>query len=350
MREELLRKQSDLKEKEVRSKPTDEVRTILTEYIKYRNYLNFVYLKVPHPEFDRIMLCLCLCRILKTDIEFYRSNSNISEDQIFIWLSDERRQWMQWMQWQWMMPTNKTSALQQHPFWSLKVTAVSLADRSNSYQNTDNLIIDTDQGYIMVKNKTMATNILNADVDDIDLTDVNDETLFKVFQVFQVEVTDKLATLKKTGILSSPSLQEIKAISGILSSKYITELNHINLENLKLSCSADEDAVRSLLSICPGTTSVDNLKFLPDVRSRRLVITNHELSDSDTEELVTAMRDRVEAVEITDSVTLDTDSMARHLELIKRGSKCRALFVPDKYKYQIPIWRHILRYNENLIL
>ena len=161
-----------------------------------------------------------------------------------------------------------------------------------------------------------------------------------------------MAAIKKRGVIPYFNLEDIKAISGILSTKYITELQRINLKNLKISCRLDEAAVQSLLSICSGTTCTDNIqgKFIPHVRSKRLEIINQELSDSDTEELVTAMRDRVEAVEITDSVTLDKDSMTRHLELIKRGSKCRALVVPDKYKYQIPVWRDILRYNENLIL
>ena len=60
------------------------------------------------------------------------------------------------------------------------------------------------------------------------------------------------------------------------------------------------------------------------------------------------MRDRVETVEMRDSVTLDIDSMARHLTLIQRDSKCRALFVPEKYKHQVPVWREIVKNNEKI--
>ena len=108
-----------------------------------------------------------------------------------------------------------------------------------------------------------------------------------------------------------------------------------------------------LLSVCTETLTVDNstgCKIFPHVRSRKLEITNQELSDSDTEELVTAMRDRVETVEMRDSVTLDIDSMTRHLTLIERGSKCRALFVPEKYNHQVPVWREIVRNNNHITI
>ena len=174
LREELSRKQSDLRGKLEKSDTTDKARSTLSEYLEYKNYLQLVHLKIPHPEYSRIMLCLCLCRILKTDIEFYRFNSQISEDQIFSLLLE--------------MKIKKTNDIElQHPFWSLKLTA----DRSKS---GDNLIIATDQGYVLVRNRTIATNILKNS--DVDLPDVTDNSLFKV------EVTDKLATLKKSGVLS----------------------------------------------------------------------------------------------------------------------------------------------------
>ena len=65
---------------------------------------------------------------------------------------------------------------------------------------------------------------------------------------------------------------------------------------------------------------------------------------------MTAMRDRVETVVMRDSVTLDTDSMARSLPMIERGSKCRALIVPDKYKHQVPVWREIVRNNNHITI
>ena len=141
-----------------------------------------------------------------------------------------------------------------------------------------------------------------------------------------------MAAIKKRGVIPYFNLEDIKAISGILSTKYITELQRINLKNLKISCRLDEAADQSLLSICSGTTCTDNIqgKFIPHVRSKRLEIINQELSDSDTEELVTAMRDRVETVELRNSVSLDTDSMPRHLVSIEGGSKCRSLLIPDK--------------------
>ena len=161
-----------------------------------------------------------------------------------------------------------------------------------------------------------------------------------------------MAAIKKRGVIPYFNLEDIKAISGILSTKYITELQRINLKNLKISCRLDEAAVQSLLSICSGTTCTDNIqgKFIPHVRSKRLEIINQELSDSDTEELVTAMRDRVETVELRNSVSLDTDSMPRHLVSIEGGSKCRSLLIPDKYKQEVPVWRDIVRNNENIFI
>ena len=325
--EDLSKKQNELKERLGRSQTTDEVRSTLSEYLEYEKFL---HLEAPRDDVaENIMLRLCLCRILKTNIEFY--NSQISEDQIFEILSEMR------------IERVKNEIELQHPFWSLKVRPVSSTVASKS---TENLIIDTKRGTILERNREITTNILsNTEVDD--LTTITDGA---GGGLFTVEVTDKLAALKTTGVISSVNLEDIKAISGILSTNYITELKRINLKDLKLSCSMDDDAVKSLLSICSETTSVDNLqgKFIPHVRSRRLEIINLELSDSDTEELVTAMRDRVETVEMRSSVTLDTDSMARYLTSIEGESKCRSLLIPDRYKQQVPAWRDILKNNENI--
>ena len=62
------------------------------------------------------------------------------------------------------------------------------------------------------------------------------------------------------------------------------------------------------------------------------------------------MRDRVETVEMRDSVTLDIDSMTRYLPMIERGSECRALIVPEKYKHQVPVWREIVRNNNHITI
>ena len=124
LEEDLSRKQSDLRGKLEKSDTTDKARSTLSEYLGYKNYLQLVHHEIT-PEYSRIMLCLCLCRILKTDIEFYRFNSQISEDQIFSLLLEMK-----------IIKSNEIEL--QHPFWSLKLTA----DRSKS---GDNLIIIIDQ-------------------------------------------------------------------------------------------------------------------------------------------------------------------------------------------------------------
>ena len=163
-REGILIKETDLREKLGRSQTTEVVRSTLTEYLQYKNYLHLVHLEAPPEDVSsRKMLCLCLCRILKTDIEFYRSNSKISEDLVFAWISD--------------MKKISSEIKLQHPFWSLKVTPVSLADRSTL---TDDMIIETDQGHILVRKKTIATNILDNTGLDVDLTDITVDAQFKV--------------------------------------------------------------------------------------------------------------------------------------------------------------------------
>merc|ERR1711953_731573 len=155
-------------------------------------------------------------------------------------------------------------------------------------------------------------------------------------------------------------------------------LKHLRLHNFDLSSSYQDD-IRSLLSVCSENLTVVNskgCKIFPYVRSRKLEITNQDLSnsettsnrpvpalndgvetlemidlviqDTDTNDLVTAMRDRVETVVMGDSVTLDTDSMARYLPLIERTSKCRTVVVPEKYKYQVDAWRDIVKCNKNI--
>ena len=65
--EELEREEIDLRNRLQRSYNTDEysVRSTLIEYLKYKSHLHLIYLKPPKERIsDRIMMCLCLCRIL----------------------------------------------------------------------------------------------------------------------------------------------------------------------------------------------------------------------------------------------------------------------------------------------
>ena len=282
------------------------------------------------------MMCLCLCRILRTNIEFYRSNSQIYEDQIFTFVSEMISE---------MKMAPSSSVKLEHPFWSLKIIGVSKEDASKSYKN---LIIRSQQGYVLVRDQKNAINIVdNTDVSaNVNLTDISDGLLSEVI------VEDKLATIKKKGIISPSSLEEIQEISRIVSTQYITRFKQINLINLEIPSSADDD-VKSLLSICSESTSVANLrgKFISHVRSKTLLISEQVLSDSETRELVLAMKDKVENVFLRHSVRLNTDSMAKYLQFLWSGSKCRRLFVPYQYEQE---WRlrgiDVAKRNKNITI
>ena len=179
---------------------------------------------------------------------------------------------------------------------------------SKSYKN---LIIRSHQGCVLLGERKNAINILDNSNVRVDLTAKPDGILSKVI------VTDKLAKKKKEGRISVSSLEEIQAISRILSTNYITSFNCIQMVNLQIPTSTEDD-VKSVLSICSESTSVENIrgKFISHVRSRTLVISNQVLSDSDTKELVSAMKDRLEMVYLRYSVSVNTESMAKYLPLI----------------------------------
>ena len=395
LRKELLRKLSDLREGLEKSCTTDDVRSTLIEYREFKIFLHRVYMDLPHNKFYFRMLCLCLSRILKTDI--YCSNSQMSEDQIYSLISEMKMKNID----------KKIEELQhpkkiylEHPFWSLKVTPVS-TERSVS---SGNQIFETEQGYFLMTDTTFGTNILdNTHVDLIAAT---------VDAKFKVEVTDKLAEkvekikeaeeikeaagkspghspsvsdirvaakLVNTGYLTKlkylrfqdlvlspseqakqaakkirktgegwyrPSVSDLRVAAELVNTGYLAEVKCLSLEDLDLSPS-DEADINSLLSVCTDHVEINNVRgcdlIIKHVKSEVLWICNQILSASETADLVTIMRDRVERLVLGWHVTLDVETV--DCRLLRQGT-CRELQcygnTCDKYREYLTSWAYTM--------
>ena len=145
-----------------------------------------------------------------------------------------------------------------------------------------------------------------------------------------------------------PSVSDIKEAADLVSTGYLTKLKYLWLFNLDLSPS-DEAAVKSLLSVCTDCVDIYNVRgcdlIIKHVNSKKLWISYQTLSASETADLVTCMRDRVERVVLGSDVTLDVKTLDTRIGELRQGT-CRQIKcwddTRDKYREHLTKWANTL--------
>ena len=137
---------------------------------------------------------------------------------------------------------------------------------------------------------------------------------------------------------SPPSQSEIRVAADLVTTGYLTKLKNLLLEDLDLLSSDEgEGDIKSLLSVCPDRVVICNLRgcglIIKHVNSKELWIKDQTLSASETADLVTSMRDRVERVELRSGVTLDVETVDRMIEQLRQGT-CREIVCWDNKEYK----------------
>ena len=132
--------------------------------------------------------------------------------------------------------------------------------------------------------------------------------------------------------LHRPSVAEVRRAALLAWEDYLTSLEYMEIEDMEdmgLS-DIDSDHMKKLTSIVTDRVWIVNVTpasqvggILASVRCEMLVLVNMKLSEAHTRALVTAMRDRVERVELWGNVTLDIEALC---EYQGRG-RCRELQV-----------------------
>ena len=117
-----------------------------------------------------------------------------------------------------------------------------------------------------------------------------------------------------------PSLSDIREAADLVNTGYLTSLKYLQLFNLDLS-SSDEADIKSLLSVCTDRVHVRLCGLvIKHLNSKDLWIQSQTLSASETADLVTSMRDRVERVELWWGVTLDVETVDTRIGELRQGT------------------------------
>ena len=126
-----------------------------------------------------------------------------------------------------------------------------------------------------------------------------------------------------------PTVSELKAVAMLASGGYLTSVRHLEFVYKNIT-DIPPDQLKKLASIVTYHVGIDNLtpicklgSILASVKCTELSLMNMGMSEADTQALVTAMRDRVEEVELWGGVTLDIEELTKY---DGRG-RCRKLRV-----------------------
>ena len=167
---------------------------------------------------------------------------------------------------------------------------------------------------------------------------------YKEAEELQEDLKEKLVRLRSqtTDEVFQPS--DIREAADLVNTGYLTTLKYLRLRNLDLS-SSDEAYIKSLLSVCTDSVYMDKVRgcglIIKHVNSKELWIRDQTLSVSETADLVTSMRDRVEMVVMESDVTLDVETVDRMIGELRQG-KCREIScffnTADKYREHLTRW------------
>ena len=142
----------------------------------------------------------------------------------------------------------------------------------------------------------------------------------------------------------NPSVSEVKKAALLVSEGYLQSVEYMNIGNMNIE-EIPRDTMDELSSIVTERVWIDNIShtdhltsILANVRSKWLQLQNMELSETDTQVLVTAMS-RVEGVWL-ENVTLDMEELCRSYAPSSLSS-CRQLAVcgDKRSRYQVTIRR-----------
>ena len=128
-----------------------------------------------------------------------------------------------------------------------------------------------------------------------------------------------------------PSVAQLRSASKLATDGYLTSLDFLNLKKINIT-DIHSDQISKLSMIVSKKYLIWGLKhsnqlssILANVRSTELSLLSMNLDQTETRALVTAMEDRVEAVELGPGITLDTEQLVLYWETGRGRGKCRLL-------------------------
>ena len=115
-----------------------------------------------------------------------------------------------------------------------------------------------------------------------------------------------------------PSEAEMKRAALLAWEDHLTSVENMTIENISIT-DIPRDHMEKLASIVTGIVKIDNMThadqlggILASVKCTDLWLWRMELSEAETRALVTAMRDRVQEVELRSRATLDIEELTQY--------------------------------------
>ena len=172
--------------------------------------------------------------------------------------------------------------------------------------------------------------------------EAEDQTTRRIKTAARKEAMEKIRGAEE--LWYSPSVSDIREAADLVNTGYLTSLKYLYLCNLDLS-SSDEADIKSLLSVCTDRVIINNVRggdlVIKHLNSKELWIHGQTLSASETADLVTSMRDRVERVVLISGVTLDVETVDTRIGELRQGTCSEILCegnTRNKYREHLTRW------------